>query len=455
MVAEQQGGHAVGLWGKKVAAVAGSDFHTVVVCTTGEVLATGRGVEGQLGVPGVETYCVPCVVHALSERDVKAVDAACGRAHTLVLDDRGAVWACGDPARGALGLGADVVAAGRPVHAPVRVPGLKKVVQISCAVDAVAARTAAGELYTWGNGERNALGHGAQADLDTPARVQSIARLHVVDVAMAADSCTTIAVADRRDKESPRERRRRLCPDPRAAPEECAGAEELAAAASPPPPPPPPLPLAAASAPLEAAGCAGAAAVSPLPTPAPGAAAAAPTGPAQRSQSPPGRGQGAPTKLLALPALSPTKFPPAGAPGAGRRLPLAPAEAAVVGRPDPRTRDARRAPAERARAGSAAPPRASPKGAHGTPFAYPEEARALPRARTATPADAAALIEELFGERRRRAASADVTEKRNGSSADVTEKRNGSSAEGAAPGAWSEGGAEDAGRPPVRFAGAV
>jgi alpha-tubulin suppressor-like RCC1 family protein len=97
-------GQPQGLYAKHVVHVSGSDWHSAFVCQDGEVFTCGRGIEGQLGVEEVSFCLFPQRVHALARQGVKICQAACGREHTLFLDTRNQVWACGNPENGRLGI---------------------------------------------------------------------------------------------------------------------------------------------------------------------------------------------------------------------------------------------------------------------------------------------------------------------------------------------------------------
>jgi hypothetical protein len=88
----------------QVVDVALGDWHSAFVCHDGEAFTCGRGIEGQLGVPDIQYCLFPQRVHSLARQGVKLKLCACGREHTLLLDKKDKLWACGNPENGRLGV---------------------------------------------------------------------------------------------------------------------------------------------------------------------------------------------------------------------------------------------------------------------------------------------------------------------------------------------------------------
>lgn len=77
--------------------------HTTIVCSSGAVYTCGGGQWGQLGLGTTDDVSVPRVVAGMAEH--RCVQAAAGAQHTVFLAATGAVFACGRPTMGRLGLG--------------------------------------------------------------------------------------------------------------------------------------------------------------------------------------------------------------------------------------------------------------------------------------------------------------------------------------------------------------
>ena len=93
-----------GLYGKTIVHVSAGDWHTAFACSDGQVFTCGRGVEGQLGYADVTFALFPQRVHTLARQGVKVRQTACGREHSLFLDQDDQLWACGNSSKALLSL---------------------------------------------------------------------------------------------------------------------------------------------------------------------------------------------------------------------------------------------------------------------------------------------------------------------------------------------------------------
>ena len=89
-----------------VASVSCGDAHTLAVLSDGKVLAFGRNQNGQLGNGSLNDSLGPLAVQGLGDEQV--VGAACGAEHSVVVTQRGRVYAFGWGRYGNLGIGTDV-----------------------------------------------------------------------------------------------------------------------------------------------------------------------------------------------------------------------------------------------------------------------------------------------------------------------------------------------------------
>jgi alpha-tubulin suppressor-like RCC1 family protein len=181
-----------------VAAVAAGGAHTAVLAADGALLTFGLNDAGQLGHSPSDGEASAAQEVPLPER---AVAAAAGHRHTLVVTESGAVWAFGDDRHGQLGLGRGTVAAAAPRLLPALRGG---VAGVAAGAEHSLAVTASGEVLSWGAGARFQLGHGVAAralrflaarDEAVPrlvraletVRVASVAAGHFHSLAVAAD----------------------------------------------------------------------------------------------------------------------------------------------------------------------------------------------------------------------------------------------------------------------------
>jgi alpha-tubulin suppressor-like RCC1 family protein len=132
--------------------IAAGDACSLAVVDAGSVYTWGFNYCGQLGLGdhgGGTNRNVPTEVPGLNE----VVAVAAGFAHSVALSRDGTAMACGDNDYGQLGLGDTVQRDTFTV-----VAGLRVVVDIDAGYGHTIAATAEGGLYTWGTGR--AIGHG-------------------------------------------------------------------------------------------------------------------------------------------------------------------------------------------------------------------------------------------------------------------------------------------------------
>lgn len=91
------------------------------------IFLAGRNEKGQLGVGDTENRSGVVAMDTMSEFTV--VSAAVGRNHTLLLTDRGSVFACGDNKSGQCGTGTTTAV----IHTPCRIDFKEsKVQKVKC-----------------------------------------------------------------------------------------------------------------------------------------------------------------------------------------------------------------------------------------------------------------------------------------------------------------------------------
>ena len=142
--------------------------HSALLDSDGELWMSGRGDDGQLGTGRREDMLTPTLVPGFGGARVKM--AACGAGHTLVLTEVGRVWAFGCGEYGQLGTGDEEVRT-----TPTEVVGLRGVTITFVAAGFYhsVAVSAGGGTFTWGLGYAGRLGHGDEDNQLEPREVEA------------------------------------------------------------------------------------------------------------------------------------------------------------------------------------------------------------------------------------------------------------------------------------------
>lgn len=133
-----------------------------------QIYVWGSDTWGQLGLGGRQTraYSLP----QICSYGVRVMQVACGEEHALLLTPEGALYAFGSNADGRLGIGDRSM----PLRSlPTLVPDLVSypIIGVACGAGHSAAVSAAGELYTWGQGKHGALGTGGSLNHWSPQQI--------------------------------------------------------------------------------------------------------------------------------------------------------------------------------------------------------------------------------------------------------------------------------------------
>ncbi|XP_061894415.1 E3 ubiquitin-protein ligase HERC2-like [Entelurus aequoreus] len=175
--------------GKQVAHVACGSTYSAAVTADGELYTWGRGNYGRLGHGSSEDQTTPLLVTAL--KGLKVVDVACGSgdAQTLAVTENGQVWSWGDGDYGKLGRGGS-----DGCKTPKLVEKLQDldVVKVCCGSQFSLALTKDGQVYTWGKGDNQRLGHGSDEHVRYPKLLDSLQGKKVVDVAVGSSHCLVL-----------------------------------------------------------------------------------------------------------------------------------------------------------------------------------------------------------------------------------------------------------------------
>eukprot|EP00931_Biecheleriopsis_adriatica_P048535 TRINITY_DN28041_c0_g1_i1.p1 TRINITY_DN28041_c0_g1~~TRINITY_DN28041_c0_g1_i1.p1 ORF type:complete len:940 (-),score=156.95 TRINITY_DN28041_c0_g1_i1:27-2846(-) len=168
--------HVVGLKAREVCGVAAGSRCTAAVTSSGQVYTWGKGDEGQLGHDATEEgLLAPRMVEELSS--VKVTQVSCRGSHMAALDSSGRIWTWGANKEGQLGYSSQNPQEGKLGSAtPEIVKALQHhtITRVCCGREFTVAISAAGKLYTWGNGHDGQLGYSRALMSAMPRQVREI-----------------------------------------------------------------------------------------------------------------------------------------------------------------------------------------------------------------------------------------------------------------------------------------
>uniref|UniRef100_A0A3B3QN49 E3 ubiquitin-protein ligase HERC2 n=1 Tax=Paramormyrops kingsleyae TaxID=1676925 RepID=A0A3B3QN49_9TELE len=172
--------------GKHVVHVACGSTYSAAITADGELYTWGRGNYGRLGHSS-EDQTTPMLVTGL--KGLKVLDVACGSgdAQTLAVTEN-QVWSWGDGDYGKLGRGgSDGCKTPKPVE---KLQDLD-IVKVCCGSQFSMALTKEGQVYTWGKGDNQRLGHGTDEHVRYPKLLDSLQK-KVVDIAVGSTHCLAL-----------------------------------------------------------------------------------------------------------------------------------------------------------------------------------------------------------------------------------------------------------------------
>ncbi len=164
--------------GTKVTEVAAGAGQSLAVTSTGAVLAWGLNLYGALGNGSTGSSNIPVDVSLPAGTKVTAV--AAGALHSLVLTSTGAVLAWGFNTDGELG---DGTTANSDVPVAVKLPAGTKVTALAAGGYYSLALTSSGTVLAWGYNADGELGDGSSVNSDMPVKVKLPARTKVTAIA--------------------------------------------------------------------------------------------------------------------------------------------------------------------------------------------------------------------------------------------------------------------------------
>eukprot|EP00794_Sanderia_malayensis_P006664 gene6664-7416_t len=152
----------------QAAQVEAGQYCTFVIDNSGALFACGKGSYGRLGMGDSTNQSKLKITLMPSNKTVCQVASSKGSdGHTLALTTDGQVFSWGDGDYGKLGHGNTLMQ-----KTPKRI---RFVIQISAGNRHSGAVTDEGELYTWGEGDYGRLGHGDSSSKSIPTLVKNIA----------------------------------------------------------------------------------------------------------------------------------------------------------------------------------------------------------------------------------------------------------------------------------------
>ena len=156
--------------------------HTLAVTTKSELFGWGSNAVGQLGLAwnvvglgnGTPGSDLPIQID-VGDAQTTVQSASAGEEHSLVLSDKGKVYAMGDNSNGALGLGSRGTKT--PIFEPTPVTFFAPVTEIAAGGKHSLARDRKGHTHSWGCGTGGALGSGDTEDSDIVLPILDLAPL--------------------------------------------------------------------------------------------------------------------------------------------------------------------------------------------------------------------------------------------------------------------------------------
>src|ERR1700674_5514322 len=155
--------------GTTVTAIAAGEFHSLALTSTGKVLAWGQNVNGQLGNGATTNSSTPVAVSLPSGTTITAI--AGGGQHSLALTSSGQVLAWGYNLDGELGNGTTTTSS---IPVAVSLPSGSILTAIAGGGYPSLALTSTGQVLAWGRNGFGQLGNGSTTTSSTPVVVSSL-----------------------------------------------------------------------------------------------------------------------------------------------------------------------------------------------------------------------------------------------------------------------------------------
>ncbi|XP_061463580.1 RCC1 and BTB domain-containing protein 2 isoform X3 [Rhineura floridana] len=176
------------LLNKKVIEVACGSHHSMVLTSDGEVYTWGYNNSGQVGSGSTANQPIPRRVTSCLQNKI-AINIACGQMCSVAVIENGEVYVWGYNGNGQLGLGNS---ANQPT--PCRIAALQgiHVRRVACGYAHTLVLTEKGMLYAWGANSYGQLGTGNRSNQSYPAPV-TVDKDRVIEIAACHSAHTSAA----------------------------------------------------------------------------------------------------------------------------------------------------------------------------------------------------------------------------------------------------------------------
>ncbi|EGC28869.1 hypothetical protein DICPUDRAFT_85064, partial [Dictyostelium purpureum] len=145
---------------------------------TGHVYSAGLCSYGKTGQNKKRDILIPTMIVSLGDKRIKAI--ACGKDHSLLLDDIGCVYSFGNSSMGRLGL--DYTDLAEPpifISKPTLISsfGDKCMTTIACGTDSSFSISSDGHVYSWGSNINSKLGFQGAILQSTPRKIENLVKM--------------------------------------------------------------------------------------------------------------------------------------------------------------------------------------------------------------------------------------------------------------------------------------
>ena len=162
--------------------------HSMAISHNGTVYTWGHGEKGRLGNGDRRGTLVPEVNKFLVDNNVRAVQGACGEAHTAIVSSNGSLYTFGAGSYGRLGHGEEIDA-----YLPRIVDTLQReeVFMAACGAFHTVILTTRGSLFSCGSGRYGQLGHDPYSDGTVPNVLEPTIIIESIETKYTLVACGT------------------------------------------------------------------------------------------------------------------------------------------------------------------------------------------------------------------------------------------------------------------------
>ena len=141
--------------GKPVHDFSCGGYHTMAICTEGDLYSWGSGTFGELGTGEFGDTLVPKKV--ILDDSIIVTEISCGGHHSFLLTNEGKLWSCGKVGQGQIGHNVN-----ENICVPLQVKNISKkdIVRVACGWNHTIALSSTGDIYCTGSSKYGELGLG-------------------------------------------------------------------------------------------------------------------------------------------------------------------------------------------------------------------------------------------------------------------------------------------------------